>query len=208
MLPSKPLGRSNVFVPGPHGGLTTVHGGGNSPMQNVFDMIRTAPTPGQLAQYPGAGLVLTRHDGLNWAFNGRLPGSGYFAGDPYLHAFQHIQLAGETFTRMILGFADAPCPYVRPFPGCGIGSVMILRLRSCLPAGAGHRGADRPGSRHRRPRRAPLKVEATRPDARSHATYLVAPPASLGRGFKRRHADHDQRLRPAPSPSRPSTATR
>ncbi len=115
-----------VFVPGPHGGLTTVHGGGNAELQNVFEMTRSAPTAAQLADNPTAGLVLTRLDGLNWAFNGILPGSGYYAGDPYLHAYQHIQLAGETFTRMILGFADAPCPYLDPFPYCGKGSAMIL----------------------------------------------------------------------------------
>src|SRR5690606_11403197 len=92
----------NVFVPGPHGGLTTVHGGGNSPIRTVFDMLRAAPTAAQASAFPGAGLVLTRLDGLNWAFNGLLAGSGYYAGDPYLHAYQHIQLVGESFTRMIL----------------------------------------------------------------------------------------------------------
>ncbi|MDQ0612685.1 hypothetical protein QF046_000326 [Microbacterium sp. W4I4] len=118
-----------VFVPGPHGGLTTVHGGGNSPIRTVFEMDRTAPTAAQSAAFPGAALVLTRLDGLNWAFNGILPGSGYHAGDPYLHQYQHVQLAGENFTRMILGFQDLPwelCPYSDPFPGCGLGSIMIL----------------------------------------------------------------------------------
>ena len=46
-------------------------------------MDRAAPTAGQIATYPGAAMVLTRLDGLNWAYNGILPGSGYVAGDPY-----------------------------------------------------------------------------------------------------------------------------
>ncbi len=29
-------------------------------------------------------------------------------------------------TRTIAGFGDAPCPYTDPFPGCGVGSVMLL----------------------------------------------------------------------------------
>ena len=69
-------------------------------------MVRSAPR-WPASRFPGAALVLTRLDGRNWAFNGMLPGSGYFALDPYGHGSQHIQLAGETFTRMILGFGNA-----------------------------------------------------------------------------------------------------
>ncbi|HEY9356795.1 MAG TPA: Calx-beta domain-containing protein, partial [Arthrobacter sp.] len=50
----------------------------------------------------------------------------YFALDPYGHGPQHIQLAGESFTRMILGFGNAACPFDDPFPHCGEGSVMYL----------------------------------------------------------------------------------
>ncbi len=117
----------NVFVPGPHGGLSAVHGGGNTPIQNVFEMVRALPA-GPTA-IPGAALTVTRGDGLNWAFNGNLPGSGYYAGDPYLHAYQHVQLVGENFTRMILGFGDVNCLSIGitdPFPNCGKGSILIL----------------------------------------------------------------------------------
>ncbi|MGU3646985.1 hypothetical protein ACLBXX_18660 [Microbacterium sp. C23T] len=155
----------NVFVPGPHGGLTAVHGGGNTPIQTVFEMTRTAPTPAQASAFPGAALVLTRLDGLNWAFNGLLPGSGYYAGDPYLHAFQHVQLAGENFTRMILGFLDLPfaqCPYADPFPGCGKGSIMILggpniapTVPVALPLGVGLATDVRVAQ--------PVKIEVTTP---------------------------------------------
>ena len=74
----------------------------------------------------GTGLVLTRLDGLPWSLTAHLPGSGYFALDPYGHGPQHIQLAGESFTRMILGFGNAACPFADPFPHCGEGSVMYL----------------------------------------------------------------------------------
>ena len=70
-------------MPGPHGGLTTVHGGGNSPLQNVFAMI--ARSRRRRRRPAGTALVLTRLDGLHWAFNGILAGSGYVAGDPYVH---------------------------------------------------------------------------------------------------------------------------
>jgi Ca2+-binding RTX toxin-like protein len=112
-----------VFVPGPHGGLTTVHGGGNSFIQNAFEMQHSAPPAGAPV---GTGLALTRLDGLPWGLTPKLPGSGYVVGDPYGHGFQHVQLAGEAFTRMILGFGDAACPYSDPFPYCGQGSVMFL----------------------------------------------------------------------------------
>lgn len=106
-----------VFVPGPHGGLTSVHGGGNSPTTTVVDAVRSAPAAGVPG---GTGLVLTRLDGLAWA------DSGYVAGNPYGTTPQHIQLAGESFTRLVLGFGNAPCSYADPFPGCGVGSVMYL----------------------------------------------------------------------------------
>ena len=114
-------GTRTVFIPGPHGGLTVAHGGGNSPIRNEFTMTVVAQ--------PGGGITLTRGDGLPWAYTGRLPGSGYVAGDPYGTAPQHIQLAGESFTRLVLGFTDVDCLSIGiddPFPGCGVGAVMLL----------------------------------------------------------------------------------
>ncbi len=157
-----------VFVPGPHGGLTTVHGGGNGLLQNVFSMTRTAPTISQLATYPTAGIVLTRLDGLNWAFNGILPGSGFYAGDPYVHAYQHVQLVGENFTRMILGFADAACPYSDPFPNCGSGSAMILSGPLAGSAGALGTGTAMTDVRVAQP----VKVTTTTP-VQVHTSSLV-----------------------------------
>ncbi|WP_203230655.1 calcium-binding protein [Agromyces humi] len=116
-------GPTTVFVPGPHGGITAVHGGGNSPMRNSFDMVRSLPGAGAPA---GTALVLTRLDGLPWGLTPFLAGSGYVVGNPYGIGPQHIQLAGESFTRMILGFGNAPCPYADPFPHCGEGTVMYL----------------------------------------------------------------------------------
>ena len=170
----------NVFVPGPHGGLTTVHGGGNGLLQNVFSMTRTAPTVAQVSTYPTAGMVLTRLDGLNWAFNGILPGSGFYAGDPYLHAYQHVQLVGENFTRMVLGFADAPCPYADPFPNCGKGSVMILSGPIAGTAGALGTGTALTDVRVAQP----VKVTATTP-VQVHTSSLVRSSGSwITDGFK------------------------
>ncbi|GAB3043216.1 hypothetical protein GCM10027052_26710 [Parafrigoribacterium mesophilum] len=122
-IPTATSGTRTVFVPGPHGGITTVHGGGNSAIQNSFDMLRSAPAAGAPA---GTGLVLTRLDGLPWGLTSALAGSGYVVGDPYGIGPQHVQLAGEAFTRMILGFGDAACAFDDPFPSCGAGSVMYL----------------------------------------------------------------------------------
>ena len=116
-------GTRTVFVPGPHGGITAVHGGGNSPIQNSFDMVRSLPAAGAPA---GTALVLTRLDGLPWGLTPFLAGSGYVVGNPYGNGPQHVQLAGESFTRMILGVGTAACPFDDPFPHCGEGSVLYL----------------------------------------------------------------------------------
>ena len=60
----------------------------------------------------GGSGTLTRSDGLAWADDGFKVG-------------QHVQLDGESTTRLILGFADAPCT-ANPFEGCGTGSVLLL----------------------------------------------------------------------------------
>ncbi|MCA1683511.1 MAG: hypothetical protein LC708_00005, partial [Actinobacteria bacterium] len=89
-----------VSVPGRHGGLTVVHGGGNFPLEISGPMTTTAGS-------------VTRIDGLSWI------ASGYKVGD-------RIQIAGETGTRPVTGFATAACPYSDPFPGCGAASTMLL----------------------------------------------------------------------------------
>ena len=91
-------------VPGSHGGITVIHGGGNALLTLTGSMTG------------GAG-SLTRSDGLAWSADGFVVG-------------QRVQLDGEPTTRVILGFADATCPAPAPgetgFPGCGVGAVMLL----------------------------------------------------------------------------------
>jgi hypothetical protein len=92
-------GTKTVFVPGPHGGLTVIHGGGNLPLSTNFEMVRGTDR-------------ITRQDGLSWI------DSGYavnFANSQPMH----VQIGSEAFTRTILGFGDSTCPYSDPFPGCG-----------------------------------------------------------------------------------------
>ncbi|HET9436020.1 MAG TPA: Calx-beta domain-containing protein [Candidatus Limnocylindrales bacterium] len=95
-----------IYVPGPHGGLTMIHGGGNMPVSTNFKLEVTANS-------------VIRKDGLSWA------NSGYaqlFAnGLP-----QHIQVGGAGQTRTIAGFSNGTCPYSDPFPGCGVDSVMTF----------------------------------------------------------------------------------
>ena len=96
---------------------------------------------------------------------------------------------------MILGFGNATCPFVDPFPGCGLGSVM-LPLRPGLRRPAAAR------SRRTRPRR-----DARRPSpphsADAGAHRLRSPRTDAGSfiadGFVVGHAGADQRHR------RPST---
>ena len=56
-LPGATSATRTVFVPGPHGGLTLVHGGGNLPLDTTFDMTVGANS-------------ITRNDGLSWAADG------------------------------------------------------------------------------------------------------------------------------------------
>ena len=94
----------NVFAPGPHGGLTVVHGGGNLPLSINIDMRVNTNS-------------VTRLDGLAWTDDGY---AQYFAsGLP-----QHIQVGSSPQTRTSSGFDNSPCPYTDPFPGCGVGSSM------------------------------------------------------------------------------------
>jgi Ca2+-binding RTX toxin-like protein len=100
----------NVFVPGPHGGLTVVHGGGNFALEIEFDMQVAADS-------------LTRLDGLSWSE------AGFQVGD-------RVQISGEAQTHTIsaIGGDLADCPFVDPFPGCGVGSVLELDGAALTPS--------------------------------------------------------------------------
>ena len=102
--PTLTQGLRTVTLPGEHGGLTVVHGGGNAPL-----VVTGTMTGGQGS--------LTRADGLAWNADGFVIG-------------QQVQLDGETSTRTVLGFADAVCPAPAPGqtgdPRCGHGAVILL----------------------------------------------------------------------------------
>ena len=83
-------------VPGPHGGLTVVHGGGNTALDVEVSGTTTAPTAGTLA--------VARADGLAWSVD------GYAIG-------QHVTVAGQAGVWRITGFANTACPLSRPVPG-------------------------------------------------------------------------------------------
>ncbi|HEY3485081.1 MAG TPA: hypothetical protein VGK49_06835, partial [Ilumatobacteraceae bacterium] len=91
-----------IFVAGQHGGLTMLHGGGNR-LLNVD------------GRYDIDVNSIRRLDGLAWADD------GYAVGDV-------IQVGNEPFTRTIIGFAGtlADCPFDDLYPGCGVGSIMLL----------------------------------------------------------------------------------
>src|SRR6266545_7417821 len=74
-----------VYWPGPHGGLTVVHGGGNTALRIEFEMDST-------------GTTVTRLDGLSWI------DAGFSLG-------QRVQVEGDGKTRTITDFADADCPF-------------------------------------------------------------------------------------------------
>jgi hypothetical protein len=76
---------SNIWVQGPHGGLTVVHGGGNLPVQ-TFGAYTTETI--------SDSNYLLRDDGRDWA------NDGYTVG-------QLIYIEGETDTREILAILDA-----------------------------------------------------------------------------------------------------
>lgn len=100
-----------VYWPGPHGGLTVVHGGGNTHLDVNFEM-DSATTGVDGAGNPTG--TLTRLDGKSWI------DAGFSIGD-------RVQVggAGDT-TWQITGFANSTCPYEDPFPGCGKNSVLEL----------------------------------------------------------------------------------
>ena len=89
-----------LSVPGPHGGLTVVHGGGNTAL-TVSASVDVAVDR------------LVRRDGLAWVDDGFQVG-------------QRITIAGSTSVWTIVGFADGACLDPDPFANCGKGSVMIV----------------------------------------------------------------------------------
>ncbi|GGO80245.1 hypothetical protein GCM10011348_16530 [Marinobacterium nitratireducens] len=99
-------GTEMFWVQGPHGGLTTLHGGGNLFVQTLGDYDATTVDSDNL---------LTRMDGRNWRDD------GYEVG-------QLIQVGGEGETREILAIVDAN-PALKPdgeFATWGKGSTLIL----------------------------------------------------------------------------------
>ena len=78
-----------MFVPGPHGGLTSVHGGGNLPLD---DRVHDDRSSAARWSAPTAG---------SWSTN------GYVAGNPYGTNPQHVWVNGVSYT--ILGFSNADC---------------------------------------------------------------------------------------------------
>ena len=97
-----------VSVPGPHGGLTVVHGGGNHELEVT-------------ALAVVGGNAITRSDGLSWLDD------GYQVG-------QLIALDGSATTRTITGFADVACTLADPFARCGKGSRMLVSGASLAAA--------------------------------------------------------------------------
>lgn len=96
-------GAVTVTVPGPHGGLTVVHGGGNRPLEFVGTVT-------------GGTGTLTRADGLSWSADGFVAG-------------QVVQVSGETGTRSVVGFGNVTCTFPAGETGyatCGQGAVLYL----------------------------------------------------------------------------------
>jgi len=108
VLEGKPLSTAvsvvkTIFVQGPHGGLTVVHGGGN----RWTETVGTFDVAGALDNNR-----LTRTDGRSWV-------------EDRYEVGQYVQIAGETNTRMILGFGNATPP-ANSFDGWGSDSILIL----------------------------------------------------------------------------------
>ena len=103
-LPASPLTVTSANVPGPHGGLTVVHGGGNLPL--ALSIKGTATTVGTEVQ-------VLRKDGLDWV------------GDRYVVG-QLVTVGGLGGVWTVTGFLNATCPASPTFAGCGNGSIMRL----------------------------------------------------------------------------------
>ncbi|MEL6550929.1 MAG: hypothetical protein AAFQ54_11870 [Pseudomonadota bacterium] len=106
-LPGTAILDLTLSVQGPHGGLTTVHGGGNRLLDLHLDLLAENATE--------TGAVLTRLDGLSWTEDGFTVGA-------------FVQLNGESSTRQIIDIVDAD-PSLAPgdaFATWGTGAVLIL----------------------------------------------------------------------------------
>jgi len=108
-------GDLRLYVPGVHGGLTVVHGGGNFPLENDGPMAVANDANG--AGTADDEVRVTRTDGFDWTDD------GYAVG-------QWIQIGAEGQTHKIVAFEDFTCPPPPPdetaIPNCGQGSVMVL----------------------------------------------------------------------------------
>ena len=180
-----------VFWPGPHGGLTVVHGGGNTALEIEFEMDSAAGS-------------LTRLDGLSWIDAGFSIGAARAdrrRGLPDAHGHR----ASST----------PPARSTTPFPGCGLDSTMQLggagdpgrsttpswRSTSPMPdrvdddrADEHHRPARRArsGCRRARSRAPPAASRSPAPAARSStpASGLALGPRRAVHG-RQRHRDAD-----------------
>ena len=118
--------QKTVSVPGPHGGLTVVHGGGNTALEVNATVTATSNS-------------LTRSDLLSWLDD------GYQIG-------QLISIDGSAQTWTITGFADAPCtlPAAEQFARCGKGATMLLSAAApSLSSAPAHDRRRRPEDRDR-----------------------------------------------------------
>ena len=84
-----------VFVPGPHGGLTVVHGGGN-PAAELVRHDRARSRCGRPGRHHAR---VTRLDGLPWAVSDWFAGQRLLRPRPVRHGPQHVQVAGESRSR-------------------------------------------------------------------------------------------------------------
>ena len=94
-------GVRTVTVPGPHGGLTVIHGGGNRALTFTGSVTASSSS-------------LTRSDSLSWAAEGFAVG-------------QTVTVSGETGTRTIVSFGDATCTTPSGetgFADCGKGAIL------------------------------------------------------------------------------------
>ena len=108
--PATPI-TTDVYWPGPHGGLTVVHGGGNSFVTTTFELLTEDTGTDGVGNRTA---TLTRIDGGSWIDN------GYSVGDRVA-----VDATGQ-LTWTITGFANADCPVDDPFPGCGVASIMLV----------------------------------------------------------------------------------
>ena len=135
-LPTSSSVVTAAAVPGPHGGLTVVHGGGNTALDVEVSGTTTAPTSGTL----------------------RCPGRRPRLGRRRLRDRPDVTVAGQAGVWRVTGFTNTPCPLADPFQGCGTGSRMQLQALS------GQTAVGREPDR--RPRRRGRPARGSRPWAR------------------------------------------